>query len=372
VPPTEVTHGLEAGAVRGDVSGSPAEAVRILVVAAITGGEVRADAYRRGLLEHRFPRREPAGSDLLPGRAVGVADDLCQLTVDSELEPLEETTTAVVSRAQVHQRGAGSETVDRLEIERLLPTSPKLVPDIRPGSDRRVVLRQVRRGEAVPGGVLAEITVDRRRRERIDHRHRLARAVDAGRDRIAHPVRTSDLVGRVPAHRVGRRRPIGGRLVVRHLLAPVRAARPAVLERRWLREAGPDAGPHPDVGQTDEAADDALTAPPAPRGRTTEPVGACPARYPSVVPSALDVALARPLAATHSRPGGNRAAPKTRAAQPTPPGGHIRGRRGESRPERARTEVVAVRRATRVGDRPSHRRDGGGVAPPEEHQEVHP
>ena len=47
--------------------------------------------------------------------------------------------------------------MDRLEVERLLSPPSLLIPDIRPGSDRRVVLRQVRRGETVPCGVLPEI-----------------------------------------------------------------------------------------------------------------------------------------------------------------------------------------------------------------------
>jgi len=87
-------------------------------------------------------------------------------------EALEQAATGVVARAQVHQRCARGQGVDRLEVERLLAPPALLVGDVGLGVHRRVVLREVRLGKAMLVGVLPQITVHRRRREPVDHRRR--------------------------------------------------------------------------------------------------------------------------------------------------------------------------------------------------------
>ena len=60
-----------------------------------------------------------------------------RFSVHSELEPIEETAPGVVPRTEVHQAGARSERVDRLEVERLLAPPSLLLGDAGTGSEAR-------------------------------------------------------------------------------------------------------------------------------------------------------------------------------------------------------------------------------------------
>ncbi len=202
------------------------------VVAGVAGGEVDRDAGQRRFGGELLVELHVVGAeqgDVVGAVGPGVGDHVGDVAVDGFGPGLVQAAGAV-RRPDVDDVGAGGHRVHRLDVEGLLavPALGAAQFDLVEAVPVRHDLGELagrEQGLVVYLVVLLGVGVDCRRGVGVGDRHGDPAAVDARLEQRALPVGGLELLGSVPADRVGLVLAVGGRLVVGHLLRVVRRAR---------------------------------------------------------------------------------------------------------------------------------------------------
>ena len=171
-----------------------------------------------------------------------VGDDLGEVAVDDLVHRGDQRLVAAVLATHVEHVRPGGHRVDGLDVERLLAVPALGVALVVLGhveDARRDDLAELHRRQTVLARVRVRVLLDRRRREGVDDRNRLAGAVVAAGDRLRGAVGALELARHVAAGGVGLEASVRRRLVVRDLLPPEGRAGRRV-DERWARRCARD------------------------------------------------------------------------------------------------------------------------------------